>query len=90
MTEEIREIKQIVEKYIQIIAKLFDLDYEAIKIETEQKDNFLYIYVNGRNKDISFLIGQKGRTAIAIRRILGLILRKEGIKTRVKLVFGKK
>jgi predicted RNA-binding protein YlqC (UPF0109 family) len=90
MTEEIQQIKQIVEKYIQTIAKLLYLDFEAMRFETEEKNNLLYVYVSGKNKDIAFLIGQKGRTAIAVRRILGIILRKEGIKTRVKLVFGKK
>jgi predicted RNA-binding protein YlqC (UPF0109 family) len=90
MTEEIQKIQQVVEKYIQTISNILGLGFESMKFETEEKDGFVYVYVSGKNKDIAFLVGQKGRTAIAIRRILGLILRKEGIKKRVKLVFGKK
>jgi predicted RNA-binding protein YlqC (UPF0109 family) len=90
MIEEIQKIKQLVEKYIQTISDILGLEFEYMKFDAEEKDGFVYIYVSGKNKDIAFLVGQKGRTAIAIRRILGLILRKEGIKKRVKLIFGKK
>lgn len=84
------EIKEIITIYLKAICLLLNLKFEELNFSYSEDANNFYCYVNGKKSVISYLIGYKGKNAIAFRKILALLLRKYKILKKVKLIFGKK
>lgn len=86
---EVEQIKDIVKNYIETIYKLLELS-GSFDIEVEQKPDAVYCYINGNSDDMRIMIGKEGKNAIAVRKLLPVLLKKYKISQRVKIVFSKK
>jgi len=84
------EIEQIIKTYLKVVCLLLGINFQNLEFSYSEDNNNFYCYINSNKETISLLIGYKGRNAIAIRRILAILLRKNKISRRVKLIFGKK
>ena len=83
------KIKQLVEKYIGFLEQLFEVK-TGFEIAIEEKGETVEVNLTTKSEVIKLFVGKGGRNAIAIRKMFAILLRKEHISQRVKLIFDKK
>lgn len=89
MRQEVEKIKNLLEKYIQILEQFFEVKTN-FDIEIEENGNIIEIALSEKPEILKLFIGKEGRNAVAIRKMFAILLRKEHIKSKVKLIFDKK
>ena len=92
MENEIKKVRELTERYIDLLKQLFEVNIDfAISVnEVDKEPNNMEVVLTTKSEKIKLFIGKKGRNAIAIRGLFAILLRKEHISKRVKLIFDKK
>jgi len=89
MENETTKIKNIVEKFIKILEQFFEVETN-FSIEVEESNGMIEVNLVEKPETVKLFIGKSGRNAIAIRKMFAIFLRKEHIKSKVKLIFNKR
>ena len=89
MKNETIKIKNIDEKFIKILEQFFEVETN-FDIAIKENNDLIEVNLTEETEVIKLFIGKNGRNAVAIRKMFAILLRKEHIKSRVKLIFDKK
>ena len=89
MEKETAKIKKLLEKFIKILEQFFEVKTD-FQIEIEEKNGIIEVALSEKPEILKLFIGKEGRNAVAIRKMFAILLRKEHIKSKVKLIFDKK